>query len=169
MAIPSFKKIQVKGLLKEQQEYTYVRTTLRSFLKCFDNLEVPVNKVFKCLEAENTEVKNMPHRMLAIARLYLPFSLYVSNHSESLIVLNDKHRFIESPIFKHMCRCLVDSSEQGDRAVVLFRCKHLGIWVAHNLSGVNREMYITLPATSKGVENIKIMSLEGFSKDYLKN
>lgn len=144
-------EMEVRSMVKEFAREVAPGFPLGSIMKSYD----------KYYEGDDS-VK--PGAALASALpIAIPAELYFVNKYESLPnLLRLAHK--GTAAFTAICTCIAEAARQGSSAVIVFRVRHFGLYVAHNMDGFGKEPHIVMPAKKDGMASIKMMPLENFSK-----
>ena len=166
MAIPMKQRaVATASVFKELSDKTTVIDMLYEFARGF----VPSQEITAVRKFVNSTSSETPAEAIASsAQSLMPsissFCLFATYKSERLTALMNMNALLNSSVFNYICSSMRTAQAQMDMpAAVLFKVKHLGIYVAYNGSFVRNEgPRIILPATAKGVDEIKILELNQF-------
>lgn len=95
--------------------------------------------------------------------------LYVINESISILQLF-KADFNKCSTLQKIMRCFANSASRGESAGVLFKVKHLGLYIAYNVQIPSTPVpRIVLPSVAKNMASIQFMPIKNFEKEFFNN
>jgi hypothetical protein len=153
------------AMFKDMSDRRDVIEIIREFMRDFVSYqEAAAARKFLNNTDDTTDAEDLASNVQSVLTSISSYCLFATNKSEKLTALLNKKALFDSSVFRYICKSMHTASVQMDQpAAVLFRVKHLGVFVAYNGSMVRNEgPHIVIPATERGVEEIKIMSLEQF-------
>lgn len=168
MAIPMRQVSATTSMFKEMNDKNTVIDMIKSFTRDFvSSQEATAVRKFITNASADISAEDLASNAQSVLTSITSYCLFATHKSERLTVLLNKKALLESSVFNYVCSSMYKASTQLDLpAAVLFKVKHLGIFVAYNGSmSRNEGAYIVVPATERGFEEIKIMSLEQFKNN----
>lgn len=95
--------------------------------------------------------------------------LYVLNESISILQLF-KADFNKCNTLQKIMSCFAKSANKGEAAGVLFKVKHLGVYVAYNVQIPSTPVpRIVFPSNIKNMASIQFMPIKNFEKEFFNN
>lgn len=162
MAVP-FGKL-TKGIDAEAKAYE-VRDMLRSFAKVMFENPSKIMRDFDRVSQDFGAGGEGTAFMSVIPDCNLECDCKVLTGKVSILSLL-AGRVSSSPELKRLLTQFGNSAAKGEHLLVLFKVKHLGIFVAHNMPfSYTATPRIVIASSNKGTDAIQIQSLKSFAAD----
>ena len=163
MAVP-FGKMTKKVIDQEAQDYE-IRDMLRSFAKAMFDNPSKIMRDYDKVSADYSRGSEGSAFMSVLPDSNLDCDCKVMLGKTSILSLL-AGKVSSSPEMKRILTHFGNSAALGEHLLLLFRVKHLGLFVAHNMPmQYTSTPRIVIASTMKGTDAIQIQSIKSFAAD----
>jgi hypothetical protein len=163
MAVP-FGKMTRKVVDNEAQDYE-IRDMLRSFAKVMFDNPSKIMRDFDKVSIDYPRGSEGSAFMSVLPESHLDCDCKVLLGRTSILSLL-AGKVSSSPEIKKLLTHFGNSATRGEHLLILFKVKHLGLFVAHNMAlPYTSTPRIVIASSAKGTDAIQIQSLKSFAAD----